>query len=276
MKAKDNEKIKSFVLKKYRSVARQGVSSGYNGLTCQGCCSSKEHSSVEIATATGYTQQELEAAPEGANLGLGCGNPQTIADLRSGETVLDLGCGGGFDCFLAADQVGPEGFVIGVDMTPEMISLARNNLAKSGFENVSFRLGEIENLPVTEGSVDVVISNCVINLTSDKRTAYREAFRVLKPGGRLAISDVLATAPIPEEMRQNVELWTSCVSGAAPVDELKDILSEIGFEEIEIEFDQGGQEVMRQCAPGLGVENYVAPAGIVATKPIRQRDRNPR
>jgi ubiquinone/menaquinone biosynthesis C-methylase UbiE len=152
-------------------------------------------------------------------------------------------------------------------MTPEMISLARQNAAQDGIDNVSFRLGELEHLPVADDSVDVIMSNCVINLTADKRVVYEEAFRVLKPGGRLAISDVVATSPIPEEMRENHELWTSCVSGASLISDLQEILAEAGFQEVGIHLDDGGQQVIQQCAFGEGVEKYVAPARIVAKKP---------
>jgi SAM-dependent methyltransferase len=267
MKGKEHEKIKTFVLEKYRSIASPGTSPDHTSSSCQSCCSSKENSATEIAAALGYSEKELVVVPEGANLGLGCGNPQVIADLQQGEVVLDLGSGGGFDCFLAARQVGPEGLVIGVDMTAEMIGLARQNAAKSGLDNVSFRLGELEHLPVADGSVDVVMSNCVINLTTDKEAVYREAFRVLKPGGRLAISDVVATREIPAEMREDLELWSSCVSGAALISELEEILSKVGFARTRIDLDEGGREVIKRCAPGHDAENYVAPARIVAGKP---------
>jgi ubiquinone/menaquinone biosynthesis C-methylase UbiE len=177
----------------------------------------------------GYSEAELAAVPEGANLGLGCGNPQAIAALKPGETVLDLGSGAGFDCFLAARQVGPAGHVIGVDMTPEMIRRARDNAAKAGLANVEFRLGEIEYLPVADASVDVVISNCVINLSPEKLQVFREAFRVLRPGGRLALSDIVATAELPAAVRDDLTLFTGCMAGAAHIDELEQMLSEVGF-----------------------------------------------
>jgi ubiquinone/menaquinone biosynthesis C-methylase UbiE len=177
---------------------------------------------------------ELSQIPEGANLGLGCGNPQGIAALSPGETVLDLGSGGGIDCFLAAQQVGDSGWVIGVDMTPQMLARARANAAKSGVRNVEFRLGEIEHLPVSDASVDVILSNCVVNLSPDKPAVFREAFRVLKPGGRLAISDMVAKGPLPAEVRADLDSYTGCIGGAAEISELKEMLSQAGFVDVRI------------------------------------------
>ena len=174
-----------------------------------------------VSLALGYSTSDVEGAPDGANLGLGCGNPQAIAALKPGEVVLDLGSGGGFDCFLAAKQVGPSGHVIGVDMTPEMIARARANARRSNAANVEFRLGEIEHLPVADASVDVLISNCVINLSPDKPTVFREAFRVLRPGGRIAVSDVVATAPLPTAIAESLEAYGACIGGAAQVDDLQ-------------------------------------------------------
>ncbi len=204
--------------------------------------------------------------PEGANLGLGCGNPQAIAALKPGEVVLDLGSGGGFDCLLAAAQVGPEGAVIGVDMTPAMIALARESAAKAGAENVEFRLGEIEHLPVADGAVDVVISNCVVNLSPDKAAVYREAFRALKPGGRLAISDVITTAPLPPEVRADLDLLTSCIAGAASLEDIEGWLAEAGFQEVRIS-PKDSRALVRQWAPGANVEDYVCSANIEAIRP---------
>jgi SAM-dependent methyltransferase len=181
--------------------------------------------------------------------------------------VLDLGCGGGFDCFLAARQVGPQGLVIGVDMTPEMIARARANAAKVEAANVSFRLGEIEHLPVADASVDVIISNCVINLAADKRAVYAEAFRALRPGGRLAVSDVVAFAPLPPEMKQDLSLWASCAAGAELEGDLRAILAEAGFRDIAIELNPASADFIRQWAPGRGLENHLAAARISAVKP---------
>jgi SAM-dependent methyltransferase len=214
----------------------------------------------------GYTSEELASSPEGADLGLGCGNPQAIAALRPGETVLDLGSGGGLDCFLAANQVGASGKVIGVDMTPEMVARARENALKGHFDNVEFRLGEIEHLPVADRGVDVILSNCVINLSTEKLRVFQEAFRVLKPGGRLAISDVVATAEIPAEIRQDPELFSACVAGAATVSQLAALLEEAGFSEIRIQPKDESREFIREWAPGLRIEDYIASATIEARK----------
>jgi SAM-dependent methyltransferase len=200
-------------------------------------------------------------------MGLGCGNPQALASLEPGETVLDLGSGGGFDCFLAAKQVGPSGRVIGVDMTPDMVHKARANGRKLGAENVDFRLGEIENLPVPDGDVDVILSNCVINLSPDKPAVFREAFRVLRPGGRLAISDVVATAAIPAELERELVALTGCVSGAARASELEAMLRDAGFEEVRVDVREESRVFIRDWLPGSGAENYVASASIEAIKP---------
>lgn len=205
-------------------------------------------------------------APEGANLGLGCGNPQAIADLKPGEVVLDLGCGGGFDCFLAAKRVGPTGRVIGVDMTPEMVARARVNTEKVELDNVEFRLGEIEHLPVADASVDVIISNCVINLSPDKPAVFRDAFRVLRPGGRLAVSDVVATAELPAEWRKDMALLSGCVSGAANIDTLSQILVDAGFVGISIKPKEESREFIRDWQPGARPEDYVVSANIRAIK----------
>ncbi|MCY0909916.1 MAG: arsenite methyltransferase, partial [Sulfobacillus thermotolerans] len=215
----------------------------------------------------GYAPDDLTSVPAGANLGLGCGNPLALASLRPGETVLDLGSGGGLDCFLAARQVGERGHVIGVDMTPAMITRARNNAQQGAYAPVEFRLGEIEHLPVADATVDVVLSNCVINLSSDKRQVFREAFRVLKPGGRLALSDIVATIDIPAVWRDDVTLWTSCMAGAATVSELETILGDVGFEGIHIQPQPGSREFIREWVPGTPLADYVVSAVIEARKP---------
>lgn len=219
------------------------------------------------AAALGYSEAERAAAPAGADLGLGCGNPQAIAALRPGETVLDLGSGGGFDALLAARQVGPMGQVIGVDMTPDMLARARGNAAKVGAGNVEFRLGEIEHLPVADRSVDAIISNCVVNLAPDKRAVYREALRVLKPGGRLAIMDVVATAPLPAELVADPAAFTGCLSGATPVDELGPMLTALGFVDVRVEVRPASRQVIQGWSPGSRVEHYVASAAIQAVRP---------
>jgi SAM-dependent methyltransferase len=215
----------------------------------------------------GYTVEQLAEAPEGANLGLGCGNPQAIARLVPGERVLDLGSGGGFDCFLAARQVGPTGHVIGVDMTPDMIERARGNAKKVSLANVEFRLGEIEHLPVADSEVDVVISNCVINLSPEKTAVFREAFRVLRPGGRLAISDVVALAPLTAEEKADMTLYTGCVAGAATIDDLKAMLADAGFERIDIDLPAIGRATVAQWFQDNPTASKAASATIEARRP---------
>lgn len=207
--------------------------------------------------------------PEGANMGLGCGNPQAIASLQPGETVLDLGSGGGFDCFLAAQAVGPTGQVIGVDMTPDMISKARENAAKSEAGNVEFRLGEIEHLPVADGSVDVVTSNCVINLSPDKPKVYEEIYRVLKSGGRIAVSDVVATAPLPDDVREDLALYAGCVAGASQIEEVESMLKQAGFADIRVKPLDASREMIREWAQGRPVADFIVSASIEAEKPQR-------
>lgn len=225
-----------------------------------GCCGNGGSGSL----AMGYTRDDIASVPEGADLGLGCGNPQAIAALRPGDTVLDLGSGAGFDCFLAARRVGATGRVIGVDMTAEMVSKARSNARRVGAQNVEFRLGEIEHLPVPDASVDVILSNCVINLSPDKAAVFRDAFRVLKPGGRLAISDVVAIQAMPRELAESVEALTGCVAGSASVDELRALLREAGFEDVAIEPRPESGKIIGQCMPGA--EEFVASATIEARK----------
>jgi len=216
----------------------------------------------------GYSPEEVQAVPEGADLGLGCGNPQAIAALQPGETVLDLGSGAGFDCFLAARQVGSTGQVIGVDMTAEMVAKARENAGEADFGNVEFRLGEIEHLPVADASVDVILSNCVINLSPNKPQVFREAFRVLRPGGRLAISDIVAMATMPEEMRNDLALYAGCIAGAATKAELEALLREAGFDQILIQPKDESRGLLRDWAPGRKIEDYIASASIEAKKPM--------
>ncbi len=196
------------------------------------CCGSSV-AVLDLSKKIGYTEEEIRVVPTGANLGLGCGNPVALASLNEGETVLDLGSGAGIDCFLAAKKVGEKGKVIGVDMTPEMIEKARGNAQKSGIENVEFRLGEIENLPVEDSSVDVVISNCVINLSANKKRVFEEVRRVLKTGGRVAISDIALLKELPKKVRESIEAYVGCVAGAVPVDEYKRIVKASGLRDVE-------------------------------------------
>lgn len=262
-----SDEIRQAVRANYREVALQKATEGEDACGCSttsSCCSDP---SAEISLLMGYTPEELAAAPEGANMGLGCGNPQAIANLRQGETVLDLGSGGGFDCLLASRQVGETGRVIGVDMTPEMISKARHIAAKGGFTNVEYRLGEIEHLPVADNSVDVIISNCVINLSPEKAQVFREAFRVLKPGGRLAVSDIVTTATLPDDVRSDMALYTECVAGAASIDELKEMLRSAGFVDVRIEPKDESRELIRDWIPGSNAADYILSAAIEGRKP---------
>jgi len=214
---------------------KEMVRNWYGGIAAgsESCCGSPA-APQEASCSMGYSEAELASLPEGADLGLGCGNPQAIAAMRPGETVVDLGSGAGIDCFLAAQQVGPAGRVIGVDMTHEMLAKARANAERVRAGNVEFRLGEIEHLPVADNTADVVVSNCVINLVPDKEQVYREAFRVLKPGGRIAIADVVNTAPLPPELSADTTLLCACLAGAASVRQIEDWLARSGFIDIRI------------------------------------------
>ncbi|MBC7361938.1 MAG: arsenite methyltransferase [Candidatus Aminicenantes bacterium] len=230
MTIKDVE-IKKIVRKRYAEAARTGQSCCAQ---LSSCCGSKAETGLIEGPAVGYSEEELRAVPREANLGLGCGNPTALASLKPGETVLDLGSGAGIDCFLAAQRVGAEGRVIGVDMTPEMIERARASAIKGNYTNVEFRLGEIENLPVADSSIDVIISNCVINLSTDKLRVFREAFRVLRPGGRLLVSDLVLKKPLPPEVSQSFEAYVACVAGALIKDDYLEAIKTAGFKEVEI------------------------------------------
>ncbi|MDF2628655.1 MAG: putative methyltransferase [Symbiobacteriaceae bacterium] len=230
-----------------------------------GCCSGTI-SVDDLGRTLGYNDEELAAVPEGANLGLGCGNPQAIASIRPGETVVDLGSGAGFDAFLAARQVGDQGRVIGVDMTPEMLKKARQNARSSGFTNVEFRLGEIEHLPVADQTVDVIISNCVINLSPEKPAVFREAFRVLKPGGRVAVSDMVTSVKLPPDVLADVAMYTGCIAGAASVAELEAMLAEVGFVDIRIT-PKDSRELLRTWGADSKLEDAVFSAYIQAVRP---------
>lgn len=255
----DKNGVRQSVRQNYGKIAEE------NGSCCgPSCCAGGVASAAE---KLGYSAEETNRVPEGSNLGLGCGNPLAIAALRPGQTVLDLGSGAGFDCFLAAERVGPSGKVIGVDMTPEMLAKARRNASSGGYSNVEFRLGEIERLPVSDSSVDVIISNCVINLSPDKPRVIAEAFRVLKPGGRLAVSDIVATRELPAEVRSDLALFSGCMAGATPLGELRELLARVGFRAVNIVEKPGSREFIREWAPGRGIENYVTSATIEATRP---------
>ena len=233
-----------------------------------GCCDGGAAPDADAtAKQLGYDADELAAVGGDANLGLGCGNPQAIADLDPGETALDLGSGAGFDCFLAADAVGPEGRVVGVDMTPEMVEKARVNAAANDAANVSFRLGEIEHLPVADATVDAVISNCVVNLSPDKPQVFREAYRVLRPGGRLAISDVVLTAEVPADLRADPESVASCVAGASRIERLEAMLRDAGFEGVAIDPTDDSDRFIREWDDRRDPSEFLVSATITGRKP---------
>ena len=285
MEIKDKEKIREAVRKSYGKVAmRGGISIQTSAVpSCCGpsgdstptnaaasCCGGPEVTPEQMSTVMGYSKEDIAGVIEGANMGLGCGNPVALASIKPGETVVDLGSGGGFDCFLAAKQVGESGRVIGVDMTSEMISKARQNAQEMGTTNVEFRLGEIEHLPVGDNAADLIMSNCVINLSPDKLQVYREAYRILKPGGRLSISDVLAITALPEKIQKNLELVAACVGGAATLDDTKQILTEAGFENIKITAHDKSRDLTRAWDPEKSENalDYVVSAYIEAVKPV--------
>ena len=243
----------------YGQVARTNGSCGCG----PGCCGGSATPSTDL----GYDAAELSELPAGADMGLGCGTPLAFAALQEGEVVLDLGSGGGIDCFLAAKQVGNRGRVIGVDMTADMLAKARSNAAAVGASNVEFKLGEIEALPLGDRSVDVVVSNCVINLSPDKATVFREAFRVLRPGGRLAISDIVASAPLPREIAEDPEALSGCIAGAPAIEELRSSLEAAGFAGIHIGLNESSRSFIKNWNPKSGAEHFVAAAAIRAVRP---------
>lgn len=255
----NDEQIKSFIKEKYGQIALANAGGCGTGISC---CGSKP----DAALTLGYSQEDLEMMPHGSNMGLGCGNPQVIAGLKEGETVLDLGSGGGFDCFLARKAVGESGRVIGVDMTREMVEKATGLAAAMGYINLEFRLGEIENIPMEDNTVDVIISNCVINLSPDKPRVFKEAFRILKPGGRLAISDIVAIAPMPEAMKNDLALHAACIAGAELIENIKSMLKDAGFKGIRIIPMDRSRESIRDWSPGNDVQDYVLSASIEANK----------
>ncbi len=280
------EKIRQVVRERYGSIAKStNVFSGINPApSCCGpsqsagpstpvsaCCGGSQVGPRQLSELMGYSPEEFQSVIAGANMGLGCGNPVALASLQPGEIVLDLGSGGGFDCFLAAKQVGDTGKVIGVDMTPDMLSKARENAEKMQVKNVEFRLGEIEHLPVADSSIDIIMSNCVINLSPDKLSVYRDAWRILKPGGRLAISDIVATAPLPQEIQQNLALVSACVGGAATIDATVKMLEKAGFKDIRITPKDESRRLINQwmlAEQGKQAGDYVVSAYIEAVKPV--------
>lgn len=261
MQTSTSDQIRAAVRQAYGAVATRKQGSGCCGGTS--CCGPADPMSRRL----GYSDDDLAAVPDGADLGLGCGNPQAIAALLPGERVLDLGSGAGFDAFLAARQVGPTGRVIGVDMTPEMVEKARANAVRAGVGHVEFRLGDIEQLPVDDGSVDVIMSNCVINLAPDKPAVFREAFRVLAPGGRLAISDVVAIGDLPAAIANDPAAYTGCVAGAAPVADLERMIAEAGFERVRVTVKPESRSLIDEWSPETGAGQVVASALIEGVKP---------
>lgn len=234
----NKKKIKKITREKYGNIAKAGLANSAAGCGC-GCCgggsaSPQSYSAKNVSKSIGYSDAEINAAPESANLGLGCGNPLALASIKRGEVILDLGSGGGFDCFLAAKRTGKTGKVIGIDMTPAMVKLAKKNAKKGKYANVEFRLGEIEALPVANNSVDIIISNCVINLVPDKKKAFKEALRVLKPGGRLMVSDIVLTKELPPAVRRSVSAYVGCLAGASKKQDYIDTIAGAGFEKIKV------------------------------------------
>lgn len=263
------DSIRNQVRSSYAKVAEASNAGSCCGIESS-CCGVSDDIDINTLNSLrlGYSQEDLTRAPQGADMGLGCGNPRAIAALQPGQVVLDLGSGGGFDAFLAAREVGDNGRVIGVDMTPEMVSKARTNAETAQFDNVEFRLGEIEHLPVADNTIDVIISNCVINLSPDKAQVFRDAYRVLRPGGRLAISDVVATIELPQELKSDPTLYAGCMAGALHLEELDSLLLEAGFTDIQITPKDESREFIKDWAPGRGVEEYVISAYIQAVKPV--------
>lgn len=261
------DQIRQNVRARYQKIAVKPAKLTNSCCSSDSCCDTPTDFN-EISAKLGYSADELQAVPEGANLGLGCGNPQAIAELKPGECVLDLGSGGGFDCFLASRQVGDSGKVIGIDMTPDMISLARTNAGKGNFHNTEFRLGEIEHLPVADQTVNAIISNCVVNLSPDKQQVFHEAYRVLQSGGRLAISDIVTTAELPAEIKNDLhDLYSGCISGASSISEISEMLNKSGFTDISIEPKDESKAFIKDWVPGANIEQYIVSAVIKAVRP---------
>ena len=279
MPTRHEQQVRSAVRERYGSIAQGGGSCCGPESSCCETASSRcgtDSAADRISREIGYADGDLEAVPEGANLGLGCGNPVAVASLCEGETVVDLGSGAGFDCFLAAARVGPTGKVIGVDMTVPMLEKARQNAAKGGYEQVEFRLGEIENLPLADGIADAVISNCVINFSPDKQRVFREAHRVLRPGGRVMVSDIVLTRPLPAAVRDSVAAYVGCVAGALMRDEYLAAVSGAGFEQVEVVEESAfsldcvvEDPVGHEIAANLSAEELESAAGCVHSIRVR-------
>jgi len=271
METKNLNQIKQAVQEQYGKIA-QSVTQIQEKPSNTPCCGGAHTSSHEIASSLGYSNKEINSVPKEANLGLGCGNPKAIAALKPGESLLDLGSGAGFDCFLAAQEVGKTGKVIGVDMTPEMLRKARENASKIDANNIEFRLGEIEHLPVADESIDVIMSNCVINLSPDKPQVFKDAFRVLKPGGRLAISDIVSTASLPEDVRNDLSLIAGCIGGAESIENIERILQDVGFNDIKIQPKDESKTFISKWMPDMKLEDYIVSATIEAIKPANVKN----
>lgn len=265
---KQSDDIRNKVRDSYSKVAEASNNNQSSGIESS-CCGVSDDLDINTLNSLrlGYSSDDLNNVPAGADMGLGCGNPRAIAGLTIGETVVDLGSGGGFDAFLAAREIGETGNVIGIDMTPTMISKARDNANKANFENVEFRLGEIEFMPVANDTVDVIISNCVINLSPNKAQVFSEAFRILKSKGRLAISDVVASCEMPEEMKNDTELFAGCMAGASLIEDLEIYMKDAGFKDIKITPKDDSKDFIKDWAPGKNVTDYVLSAHIEAIKP---------
>jgi len=265
---KQSDDVRNNVRDSYAKVAEANNNNEACGIESS-CCGVSDDLDINTLNSLrlGYSNDDLDNVPGGADMGLGCGNPRAIAGLSEGETVVDLGSGGGFDAFLAAREVGESGKVIGIDMTPTMLSKARNNADKANFENVEFRLGEIEHLPIEDNVADVIISNCVINLSPNKAQVFRDAFRILKVGGRLAISDVVASCEMPEEMKNDPALYAGCMAGASLIEDLETYMADAGFVQIKVSPKDDSKEFIKDWAPGKNVTDYVLSAHIEAVKP---------
>ena len=270
----DKEKIKEALKERYGGIAREDKNREDKNDQSTGCCSESEAgccsgSAIEgtIETKIGYSEEDLNQDTADASFGLGCGNPKAIASLKPGETVLDLGCGAGFDLLLASKEVGEDGHLIGVDMTPEMIEKAKANAAKNNLTNIDFYLADIEDLPLEDNTVDVIISNCVINLTTDKEAVYREAFRVLKPGGRIAIADVLKAKEMPEDLMVDISNYIECIAGAITKSELERILTELNYSDIEIKAKANSDEIVDSWSDDYKLSDYIFSSYITACKP---------
>ena len=276
MESNKDHDIKNAISRHYGKIASKGSQSccqpsttSQDDLLASCCFDSKEQNLMQITQKLGYTAENVRDVPVESNLGLGCGNPVAHADLKEGETVLDLGSGAGFDCFLASKMVGTTGKVIGVDMTPEMIAKASKNAMSTGDSNIEFRLGEMEQLPIEDDSIDVILSNCVVNLSQQKERVFQEAYRVLRAGGRLSISDIIARKPLPKRIQTDIGAIVGCIGGAVTKSEIERTLQYAGFEDIRISVNEESQKMNSQCCGDNSLDEYIASATIAAKKPLK-------